>query len=361
MAVQRSKKFEDFQPLQPLQPSQPLHPLQPLQPSQPLQPLQPSQPLQPLQPSQSLQSLQPSQPLQPSSSLFPIDRPVFNQNLVRWNIQSRWYIPMECMENFEGLQIKKILGTGDRGSVYELCEDSSTSCPQIVKIVLLDSDDDRLNLMMLYSFGQIDAEQYNAALNRHFALTEYEKRRQEHVPREEVDFLIEDEYLNDSLGKSQLQVRTEELEHEVQVLQKASNMGITPKLHKAFTCQDVLRFPEGGRLVNLGFIIQDRWDMTLDKYYYETNNMGLPKRLILELQRKIELLHQADIAHADLHERNVVLKIQMSPNGRMIPTDIALIDFGSAVIRDTNLEQEIFEKYKKQDLFIVKDALSKWE
>ena len=119
-------------------------------------------------------------------------------------------------------------------------------------------------------------------------------------------------------------------ENEVKVTRLASKLGIGPLFYKAFVCSDM----------NLGLLIQDRWDMTLEQFM---EGGGVLPRLIRDkLENKVRLMHTSGIGHDDLYPRNIVLKMGMGP------VDVGIIDFGRAVLRE-NVTEDDFEKIVRQD------------
>lgn len=224
---------------------------------------------------------------------------------------SNWYVPQNCFKNLKEEHIKSKISAGSFGTIYDLCDDNNI-CQKIAKVVpLVVLPSKEMGAIDSYINGFETAERYSQLINQ--------KTDEEEYNPETV--------FND----------------EVETTRLASDLGVAPKLFNSFICPDVLRFPEGGKLIPLGFIIQEKWDITLGDYY---KNYGekLPQNLITEIKRKVKLLHQHGIVHADIDPRNIVLRIQHLPDGNVKPIDIALIDFG------------ISERFDK-----VQDSISNFE
>ena len=211
---------------------------------------------------------------------------------------ANWYVPQNCFKNLRGEHIKSKISAGAFGTIYDLCDDNNI-CQKIAKVV-------PLSVMPSNEMAAIDSYMHGF---------ETAQRYSEQIKLKRSD---EEEYNPVTV-----------FNNEVETTQIASDLGVAPKLFNSFICPDVLRFPEGGNLIPLGFIIQEKWDITLGDYY-KTYEEKIPPNLITELKRKVKLLHQHGIVHADIHPGNVVLKIIQLPDGNIKPIDIALIDFGTS-------------------------------
>ena len=233
-----------------------------------------------------------------------------------------WYIPASCLKEFKTLKIGKILGSGRIGSVYSLCDSTLTTCDKIVKIIPLMESPESINLMLNYTNGFMSPEDYLNQL--HFLKCE---RKRELTRRE---LRLQDDF-----------------EREVDITRFVSDLGIGPKFHSGSICSDVLDFPDGF-LTKLGFIIMDRWDMSVENYFEEYAK-PLPPKIFEKLENLINRLHKADIVHNDLGPKNVVINLDRNKT----PIDIALIDFGeSRSLRtqgQSNVNDLLSLEYMKQE------------
>lgn len=126
---------------------------------------------------------------------------------------------------------------------------------------------------------------------------------------------------------------------EAKITQMASDIGVSPRFDSAFTCPNVL---SGSSAIPLGFIIQDRWNITALDFFYETGRVSLPPGVKQRLKQKLERLHAAGIAHNDLHQGNVILKTTRNERGQLVLQDVALIYFDAAVLKgEPNFEQVV--------------------
>lgn len=121
----------------------------------------------------------------------------------------------------------------------------------------------------------------------------------------------------------------ENFENEVLVTRLASDLGVSPRFYDAFVCYDI----------GLGLLVQDRWDVTLEQF-----NGILPKSVGVQLENKVNSMHARGIGHDDLYPRNIVLKL----DSLGIPILVGIIDFGRAILRNENNEQE-FNRIVDQD------------
>ena len=204
---------------------------------------------------------------------------------------SEWLIPKECLKKFGQLSIHDRVGSGAYGSVYNVC-DRNNNCDKVVKVIQLYPNTYSMQLKYL-SESQIN---------------EFGD------PMDDVVKLFN---------------------FEIEVTKLVSEIGISPKYYDSFICSDINIYNEQDYLVTLGFIILDKWDMTVENYLRITNKSHLPIEILQKLEDKIHLMHKNGISHGDLHGGNIVLKIKQfkQENGdiELVPIDIAIIDFGSVI------------------------------
>lgn len=138
---------------------------------------------------------------------------------------------------------------------------------------------------------------------------------------------------------------------EAKITKLASDLGISPHLESAFTCPDVFEISSDESIVPMGFLVQDRWTMTVLDFLFETERVSLPPGVKQRLKNKILKMHQAGIAHNDLHQGNVILKAERNDKGQLVLKDVAVIDFDAAVLRDEN--PVLFDQIVKSELLAV--------
>ena len=124
-------------------------------------------------------------------------------------------------------------------------------------------------------------------------------------------------------------------------------------MDSAFTCPDVFEIGEDESIVPMGFLIQDRWTMTVLDFLFETERVSLPPGVKQRLKNKVAKMHQAGIAHNDLHQGNVILKADRNERGQLVLKDVAIIDFDSAILRDQN--PALFNEIVKKEEEVVED------
>lgn len=117
----------------------------------------------------------------------------------------------------------------------------------------------------------------------------------------------------------------DKFQNEAKLNKMASDLGVSPKFYTAFTCSNVPTKP--GQTEDFGFIITEKWDMSL-KQYFETYKKEIPGNLVTLIKQKLEKLIQNKIYHHDMHEGNIVLKLNKTTHA---PIDIGFIDFGQAL------------------------------
>ena len=212
-----------------------------------------------------------------------------------------WYISPECMQRFGTLKIEKRLGQGAFGSIHDLCD--SVHCDKVVKIVPLSAENNALPIMDDYIAGQIDIRGYYKRMDA-------------------ISYRPADNYLEIK----------EHFETEVAITKIAAQLGVSPRLHDAFICSNNIFYPVG-QIYYLGFILLDKWDLTLQDYL--TRNRYIPAHLVNKLIALLEQLHSAGIYHGDLGFQNIVLRLAQN-----VPIDVAIIDYGlSNFINSTETEQ----------------------
>ena len=197
---------------------------------------------------------------------------------------SMWYIPSECIKNFGNLRIQKIIGSGVQGTVYEACENGSQGdkCDKIIKVTPLIPTEE----------GYIESF-YKPGISYDYKRRKFEK--------------------------------------EVKITQLASDLGVSPKIYNGFICSDIVSSNRSSEeKLHLGFIIMDRWDMTLLDYIQNFGKL-LPQNLHDKLIGLLKKLHDAGVYHGDMHLENVILKVKRDDaTNEPIPVDIAIIDYGLA-------------------------------
>lgn len=332
--------------------SKSLPPLAPLAPLAPLTPLTPRAPLSPIGQTE------------PSAAFNIRGYPTYEREKEPLTKISRgeafWYIPKECSKRFGENQIDKVLGIGNWGSVYNYCETGERGpCKRVVKIVPIFPIKSREAGVFEedYRDGTMPAKQYEETVNMEDVMNEYNRRRAAGLPKNEQDFELEE---SGDLGDVEqylpvsLQTRIEDFEREERLSKIGSNLGISPHVYDSFICDNVLREPEGGHLITVGFIIMDRWDTSVGRWHQDHPDAKIPHQLVQKLQHQIEIMHDNGIIHGDLHLENIMLRL--GPDG-VTPVDIAIIDFGSAAGFAKNLTSEQLEQAKQHDLNIAGELL----
>jgi tRNA A-37 threonylcarbamoyl transferase component Bud32 len=128
------------------------------------------------------------------------------------------------------------------------------------------------------------------------------------------------------------------VKNEAKLAKKGSDLGISPKIYDSFFClnkgaKDTLKF----------FIIQEYMNEGDLKSWLKKGNTISPK-MKKKLIKKIEIMHQNQIVHNDLHTGNIFVKQQQ--NGEM---ELFIGDFGiSYDIKDEKSENDrSFEREKR--------------
>lgn len=272
--------------------------------------------------------------------------------------ESYWALPHNCFATLrsKGILIGQMIGHGYWSSVYSACSfGEHEPCPKIVKIVPIYPIVPRrdVSLAEKYLAGEIGKDVYDEGLWFSDQLKIYDRRRDLKIPQSKEEIAFEREYRPEIEKHSPLTShrRTADFNEEVNLTRLASDLNVSPIIHDWFICDGVLRIPEYGQLLSLGFIIMDRWDISVDDYFRKYGRK-LPYQIQTLLQKKIRLLHQSGIAHDDLHFGNVLLKIDPQTE---IPLDVALIDFGNAITANQN--KTAFDHAVRNDLRDITDMI----
>lgn len=253
------------------------------------------------------------QPSQPSQHQIPSLQPVsyshgtrgrFKRLEQQQKVQTSLFIPPQCMQKFGTSFFGEHVGSGEFGSTYELCDTQTNSCDKIVKMVKIRTFPDYSAPQIHYYSGYIDINEYYEAMHTNF----YNSNQQVTSNPIYEDFKLA-------------------FEKEAHITQIASDLGVAPRVYDAFICSDVLTYPTG-EIVLLGFIVMDKWDMTLNKFKQITGTYKLPQQIYDKLDDLVNKLHKADIYHRDIKFDNIVLKVRKENGGTIVPVDIALIDYG---------------------------------
>ena len=250
--------------------------------------------------------------------------------------EAYWAIPRSCSKilNSKGITIGSMMGQGYWSTVYNACSfDESEPCSKIVKLIPLYPIPHRSDVQNAeyYLYGRILAPQYVDKFLFSEQLARYDRRRDLKLQRDQVDKQFEQD--NPQLFQNYIPLTRKErklsFDQEVELSKFTAQLEISPSISDAFVCDDVLRVPEYGALLSLGFIVMDRWDITLEDYYQDEGNENLTVDLYNKLVEKVKLLHENGIAHNDLHDGNIILKLDSAH----VPVDVAIIDFGNAVLK----------------------------
>ena len=273
--------------------------------------------------------------------------------------EAYWALPQACTKilNTKGIQIGSMIGQGYWSTVYNACSfGESEPCSKIVKLVPLYPILRRRDILDAenYLYGRTQALEYGDKNLVSEQLARYDRRRDLKLQRDQVDKQFEEQ--NPQIFEHYISLTRQErklnFNWEHALTKKASELGVGPAVHEAFVCDNVLRVPEYGSLLSLGFIVMDRWDVTLEDYLEEGGGK-LSNDLYEKLKGLVAILHENGISHYDLHEGNIVLKL----DSEGVPIDIALIDFGNSIMKERNNEEAFLEavNFDLEDL----DALGK--
>lgn len=121
-------------------------------------------------------------------------------------------------------------------------------------------------------------------------------------------------------------VSTEEFENEASIATRLGSAGIAPEVKDYWICDNPLAQNAIQGSVKLGFIVMERYDMSLENFIkryprdYIQQYDDIIDQLDLILRRMIDDFH---IKHLDLHPGNIVVRVD--PKGRI--TEVRVIDF----------------------------------
>ena len=74
------------------------------------------------------------------------------------------------------------------------------------------------------------------------------------------------------------------------------------------------------------------------------NDITIDKRIIDKVINTVNLLNENDIYHNDLHERNIMIKLDKDGN----PLDVFIIDFGKASENErTSTDNNVIKGYEE--------------
>ena len=250
--------------------------------------------------------------------------------------ESSWVLPEQCQEIFKDLEIGNRIGSGLWGAAYEICRKNRNQiriCDLIIKLIPIHPivSPYVTKAVKEYIDGRKSLEDYKSIVNQN-------------------------RYSENS--RYSLDRRREDLDREVAISNLASNAGISPKVHKTQQCSGVLRIPELDDPIEMGFILMERWDTTLNEFLTRKRstdpNYKLPSNLVQQLNEKIKLLHSLGVTHNDLHTGNIVLNLH-TMNNIYEPYDIAIIDFGYARMYSGNIQSNAAYvlEVEKDNTFVV--------
>ena len=139
--------------------------------------------------------------------------------------------------------------------------------------------------------------------------------------KEECDYVAKHIFIKDETDE-------ERFTREAELTRKMSDENIGPKFYGFWRCEDA------------GIIILEKWDGELDK------NVCINIELINKLQTQVKDLHDMGYIHADIMEKNVLVKKE----GKEI-IDITLTDFGLTYEKEYFSERKPPKKKPQLSLF----------
>jgi hypothetical protein len=147
-----------------------------------------------------------------------------------------------------------------------------------------------------------------------------------------------------------MDVTRHQFQKEIEMTKMFSDANVGPKLIAAGICDSAVD-NEYQNNVTIGFIVQEKWDTSLKEYIQDFKREFMSdrdqiKELIL---KKARMLDQMGYRHIDLHEGNILVRLQ----GNKI-YDIVLADFGD-ILRNDDRDDftvqaglRIFSRFERQ-------------
>lgn len=203
-----------------------------------------------------------------------------------------------CMKGARGWDIDRVLGSGVNGDVYVACSKGG-DCSKVLKMLML---------------GYVNLKDHRKRMGERdagaFEFCQYTVDRQ-------VDFWL-----------------------EADTMRMAHSMGAGPAVYDAWTCvvDDISR-PSDPVQANMGFILAERWDMTLKEA--KEKGYSLPQELVSRLSERLWKIHQSKgIINTDgLRAANIFVRVSSnghSSNSQV--TDMIVGDWGSTDPKDIDIE-----------------------
>jgi tRNA A-37 threonylcarbamoyl transferase component Bud32 len=141
---------------------------------------------------------------------------------------------------------------------------------------------------------------------------------------------------------------SEKIVSELKITKIAGDLGIGPKVFDDFICCD------NNKECYYGLYIEYIPGLTLCGYIRNNKNKKEykenKKKIMKILEKKLKIMYKNNIIHGDLHDDNILIKLNIEDN---IPEDVYIIDFGKS---------SIFNSKKSKDKLIKndKDKLDKY-
>jgi superfamily II DNA or RNA helicase len=215
-------------------------------------------------------------------------------------ILTNYNIPKECIEQYENIDIKKLVGSGLRGSVYKACKEDK-DCKYALKII-------PLNVL---------------------------------IPSRECD-------LEGNIDNC-MKMSEKEFGSEVKYTKKASELEIGPKLYSSWMCDNVKSQPHK-KNIKMGFLLMDRLGISLEDYIknYTINDdiIGILAKMYNKLGKK---MLKNNIYNHDLHFGNVMVDLDEN----YIPINMKFIDWGDTI----KINKDEYNKYLEQLSYIFEEDL----
>lgn len=294
-----------------------------------------------------------------------------NQPIIIEREMAKWYIPQACFRKLGNSKVGEQIGSGVYGHVYDLCE--SDTCNKVIKLIPFDFmnpdllDDEKIDEYIYAGIQDEDVDdilfnEYQALMNANAIIRAYMARRDQGVPRNRYDDIIESQYRinpdHPDYFAALIKAFIDVFNNEVMITKYAAELGLSPKFYDAFICNNILQYAEEESSISMGFIIQEKWDMSLEKYH-ELYHRGLPQLMLNKLSLMLDKLHAAGIVHNDIHAGNIVLRIDKSVD-QNIPAivDVNFIDFGKSMIITPSSSINAENQFNR-DVIIDKNKISR--
>jgi len=152
--------------------------------------------------------------------------------------------------------------------------------------------------------------------------------------------------IGENVGQNESTERGFERELKIAKLMGDNNIG--PKIHTGRICKTTDNKP-------IGAIVMEQMDMVLGYYLQDMVQVAPDFGITQKLKNMIDKMHNLGYYHLDLHENNIMVKLENPKDIHSKIIDIKIIDYGLAEKKDFSVQTNRILDFKPKWISLVAD------